>query len=93
VSDPSVLATFAEAVLLVVASGRTRAQEIEQSQDILNNVSVKITGVILNNFDPRQAYGFVYRKDKMNYYYGYGNRKAPHRSNGTPAKAGSTHST
>jgi tyrosine-protein kinase Etk/Wzc len=92
VSDPSVLATFAEAVLLVVASGRTRAQEIEQSQDILNNVSVKITGVILNNFDPRQAYGFVYKKDKMNYYYGYGNRKAPHRSNGTPAKAGSAHS-
>jgi tyrosine-protein kinase Etk/Wzc len=91
VSDPSVLATFADATLLVVAAGKTRVQEIEQSQDILNNVGVKIAGVVLNNFNPREAYGFVYKKDKMNYYYGYGNRKAPGKSDGAPTRAGSTH--
>lgn len=91
VSDPSVLATFADAILLVVSAGKTRVQEIEQSQDILNNVGIKITGVILNNFDARLAYGFVYKKDKMNYYYGYGTRKAGQKSNGTPTRTGSSH--
>ena len=90
VSDPSVLATFAEVTLLVVAAGSTRVQEIEQSQDILNNVGVKITGIVLNKFDPRLAYGIVYKKDKMNYYYGYGSRKPDRKSNGAAAKAGST---
>jgi capsular exopolysaccharide synthesis family protein len=93
VSDPSVLATFADATLLVVAAGKTRSQEIEQSQDLLSNVGVKIAGVILNNFDPRRAYGFVYKKDKMNYYYGYGARKADSKSNGAAERAGSTHTT
>ena len=90
VSDPSVLATFAEVTLLVVAAGATRVQEIEQSQDILNNVGVKVGGVVLNKFDPRLAYGIVYKKDKMNYYYGYGSRKPGHKSNGAATKAGST---
>lgn len=90
VSDPSVLATFAEVTLLVVAAGSTRVQEIEQSQDILNNVGVKVGGVVLNKFDPRRAYGIVYKKDKMNYYYGYGSRKPGHKSNGAATKTGST---
>lgn len=93
VSDPSVLATFADATLLVVYAGRTRVAEIEQSQDILNNVGVKVTGVILNNFDPRRAYGFVYKKDKMYYYYGYGSRQAGGKSNGAAERAGSKHTT
>ncbi len=67
-SDPLVLSTVTDGVVMVVASSRTRMKELDLSRDSLTRIGSRITGVVLNFFDYRQAYGSSYKYK----YYRYG---------------------
>ncbi|HTX98893.1 MAG TPA: polysaccharide biosynthesis tyrosine autokinase [Bacteroidota bacterium] len=61
VTDPAILATLADAVILVVSAGASRVQNLEHAYEILTNVGGQLIGVVLNNLDLRHSYGFGYR--------------------------------
>ena len=87
VTDPSVLSTLADGVIVVVSAGKSRAQELEQASELLERVGGKILGVVLNNFDPRRAYGILYKRS-LRGNYGYARTYENVKSNGEddPAK-------
>jgi tyrosine-protein kinase Etk/Wzc len=73
VTDPAILATLVDAVIVVVSSGQTRVDSLERSIDIIQDVRAKALGLVLNNFDLRLAYGGYYKYYRNKYYsYGYG---------------------
>jgi Mrp family chromosome partitioning ATPase len=73
VTDPAILATLVDAVIVVVSSGQTRVDSLERSIDIIQDVRGKALGLVLNNFDLRLAYGGYYKYYRNKYYsYGYG---------------------
>jgi len=73
VTDPVVLATIVDGVLIVVSSGHTRMDALERTVELVENVGSKILGFVLNNFDFRMAYGGYYGYYRYKYYtYGYG---------------------
>jgi capsular exopolysaccharide synthesis family protein len=75
VTDPAILATLADAVVMVVSSGQTRMDALERSIEIIEEVGSKTLGLVLNNFDLRRAYGGYYAYYRRKYYtYGYGAR-------------------
>jgi succinoglycan biosynthesis transport protein ExoP len=73
VTDPSILATIADAVIVVVSSGQTRMDSLDRTVEIIQEVGSKTLGLVLNNFDLRRAYGGYYAYYRKKYYtYGYG---------------------
>ena len=59
VTDPVVLSTLVDAVLLVVRSGRTTRDVVQHSCLELSRVGANVHGVVLNNFDlRRERYGY-----------------------------------
>jgi len=73
VSDPLILSTLVEAVIVVVSAGHTTHSALKRTTDMLIHVETKMIGVVLNNFDARQAYG--YSSTASGYgYYGYAER-------------------
>lgn len=67
-SDPLVLSTLTDSVVLVVASNRTKMKELDLTRSSLTRVGSRITGVVINFFDQRDAYGSAYSYK----YYKYG---------------------
>jgi capsular exopolysaccharide synthesis family protein len=73
VTDPVVLATILDGVVVVVSSGHTRIDALERAVELTENVNARILGFVLNNFDLRAAYGGYYGYYRYKYYtYGYG---------------------
>jgi capsular exopolysaccharide synthesis family protein len=70
VTDPAVISTMVDGTLVVVSSARTRVQDLEQASELLEGVGGKVIGVIMNNFDPHQAYGLSRRTSRARYTYG-----------------------
>lgn len=70
VTDPVVLATLADGVVVVTSAGSTRVDALKRTVELLGNVGARLLGTVLNNFDLRKAYG-GFSKYK-NYSYGYG---------------------
>jgi capsular exopolysaccharide synthesis family protein len=71
-SDPLVLSTVADAIILVAASGHTKMKELNFARSNILSVSSSITGVVLNFFDYRKAYGSSYAYQYHRYgSYGY----------------------
>lgn len=65
VTDATVLAKQLDAVLLVVKSGSTQREIVLRAKAILSNVQARLLGVLLNNVDVSNTYGYYY------YYYYY----------------------
>jgi Mrp family chromosome partitioning ATPase len=65
VSDSRILATDVEETLLVAAYGETNRHLIAQTSELLDQLSIKALGYILNKVDIRKEYGYY------GYYYGY----------------------
>ncbi len=67
VTDPVVLGRIAGAILLVARHDVTPIAEIEATRRTLESAGLKITGAVLNGYDPRKAdagrYGYSYRYD------------------------------
>ncbi len=66
-SDALKLSAIVDAVIMVARSDRTRIKELEYVQEQMRDVGSHITGVVLNFFDYRNAYGSSYA---YNYRYG-----------------------
>ena len=65
VTDPVILSTIVDGVILVVHGGKSRRDSVRQARQMLSNVGANIYGVVLNQVDPRdQLYGGLY-------YYSY----------------------
>ena len=69
-TDASVLATEVDGAVLVVSCNDTRAREIEYAMESLKGVGARALGVVLNNFDPRKAYGGYISIPGRRYGYG-----------------------
>jgi capsular exopolysaccharide synthesis family protein len=67
-SDPLVLSTVADGIIMVAASGRTKLKELDLARDSIKRIGSRINGVVLNFFDYRHAYGSAYAYK----YYKYG---------------------
>lgn len=63
-SDAPLLSRFVDGVIMVAASDRTKMKELNHAHELLQDVGSRITGVVLNFFDYRRAYG-------SSYVYGY----------------------
>jgi non-specific protein-tyrosine kinase len=58
VTDATVLATKVDGVLLVFQAGKTRRDQARQARQILEKVKANIVGVVLNNAQVEQGYGY-----------------------------------
>ncbi len=71
VTDPAVLATLSDGVIIVVSAGKTSLEELQRSQELMESVGGRVLGVVLNNLDLKRAYGISYRKARTGSYGGY----------------------
>ncbi len=55
VSDALVLSKHADAVIFVVKSDATSIRQINQGLDLLARINARVTGVVVNQLDPRKA--------------------------------------
>jgi capsular exopolysaccharide synthesis family protein len=71
-SDPLILSTITDALVLVAASGRTKFKELNFTRDNILSVGSQITGIVMNYFNHRKAYGSTYAYQYHRYSkYGY----------------------
>ncbi len=68
VADASVLSSYVDGQVMVIAAGQTRMEELERSIDILSGVSSVMPKFILNKFDQLHAYGISYIRSGYGYY-------------------------
>ncbi|GAB5519499.1 MAG: polysaccharide biosynthesis tyrosine autokinase [Rhodothermales bacterium] len=66
VTDALLLAPYCDANVLVCSAKKTVWHSLQGSRDALLSVGVQPSGVVLNRFDPKEAYG------SYGYGYGYG---------------------
>lgn len=66
VTDALLLAPYCDASVLVCSAKKTVWHSLQGSREALLSVGVQPTGVVLNRFDPKEAYG------SYGYGYGYG---------------------
>jgi polysaccharide biosynthesis transport protein len=57
VADAMILTSYADAVLLVVASGQTRRAELQRTTEKLTQASTPIVGMLLNKVNASSGYG------------------------------------
>ncbi|MDP4146371.1 MAG: CpsD/CapB family tyrosine-protein kinase [Bacillota bacterium] len=67
VTDPQVLSTMVDGVLLVVASGQAQIEETKKAVELLQQVNAPIIGTVLNKVEKTGRKGYY-----GNYYYYYG---------------------
>jgi len=71
VTDAVVLSPRADAIVLVIRSGRTTKQALRRSRDVLMQVNAKVVGVLLNAVDlssPDYYYYYEYQGKYAGYY-------------------------
>jgi capsular exopolysaccharide synthesis family protein len=75
VTDPVILSTMVDGVILVVHGGKSPRAIVQRARQELLGVGARIFGVVLNNIDLRRegydAYYYYYNR----YYTGYGNEE------------------
>ena len=68
-TDPMILSTLVDGVILVVKSGRSKGELVRRVCQDLSNVGAKVLGVTLNSFNMRrEGYGYY---QYYRYYYDY----------------------
>ena len=73
VTDPVILSTLADRVVLVIRSGQTTKQALRRARDILLQVNAHVCGVLLNAVDlasPDYYNYYEYQERYSNGYYG-----------------------
>jgi capsular exopolysaccharide synthesis family protein len=84
VTDPAVISTMVDGTIIVIASGKTRLQDLEQAAELLHGVGGRMLGVVMNNFDASKAYGIISRRGGR---YRYSYRVKDERATSTPPDA------
>ncbi len=82
VNDAPVLASNLDGTLLVVESGVTRLEALERAAMVLNDAGAKLLGVVLNRFDPKNAYGVYYGSHRYGHYDNRHSYYRQHNGNG-----------
>ena len=77
VTDPVVLATRVESVLLVIAANRARRETIQRAVKVLESTNTPIAGVVLNGIKATARHYYYY-------YYYYDDRTRERRSRSRP---------
>ena len=74
VTDPCILAREADAVVLVIAHGRTSIQLVRRARESLHAVGARVQGAVINNASPgRGLFGDAYYGRAYRYHtFGYG---------------------
>ena len=71
-TDATLLSTQCDATILVVGSGATDADALEQVVDELKSVGANVAGVMLNRFDATHTYGYKHTYGyRQQSYYGH----------------------
>lgn len=70
VTDAAIVATIAEAVLVVCSSGNSRKRDFARALQLLGRVNAPVLGTVLNTATEEDAYG--YYRSGYGYGYGYG---------------------
>lgn len=65
VTDPQILATKVDGVVMVVRQGYTRKEEVKKAKEALDNVNANILGYVINGKEVSDSAGYYS-------YYGYG---------------------
>lgn len=81
VTDPCILSTLVDEVIVVVSAGVTGVRELGRTVEVLGEVYKGKPCMVLNNFHPRRAYGFAYPRSGYG-YYGYAHISPPSGKNG-----------
>ncbi|MGH2662866.1 MAG: polysaccharide biosynthesis tyrosine autokinase [Actinomycetota bacterium] len=66
-ADATILATFADGILLVADAARATRGSVSHARDQLDQVNANVLGAVLNNFDLSKARAYPYYQ----YYYAY----------------------
>jgi tyrosine-protein kinase Etk/Wzc len=66
IADAQIVAKQSDGVVLVVSAGMSKMAGLEKARAILDQLGVRLFGVLLNKFDLKHSYGHYYR-----YYYQY----------------------
>ncbi len=75
VTDASILSTKVDGTLLVVYAGQTERDAIKRAVNMLDSVSARLLGIVLNGFDVQGIYGSYYYYYYHHYYGGEGKTK------------------
>ena len=67
-TEPTILSTLTDQVIMVVSAGETRFSELNRAIEELGEPQGKIPGVVLNNFNIYKAYGIPYGRSDYGYY-------------------------
>lgn len=78
VTDATILSTKVDGTLLIVYAGQTERDAIKRAITMLNSVSSRILGIVLNGFDVRGIYGSYYYY-YYHHYYGETSKKRRNR--------------
>lgn len=81
-TDAVLLATQADATLLVAGAGKTKAGDVEQALSHLSDVGARVVGAVLNRFSLKNALGYAYT-------YGHYSRYGPYSKYGPGGTYGS----
>jgi non-specific protein-tyrosine kinase len=81
VADPAVLASHADATLVVVAASKTTAHELRRALEILTQVGAPVVGWVFNGVTARTGYGY------SSYYHRYESELADRTLRGPAASA------
>jgi capsular exopolysaccharide synthesis family protein len=96
VTDAMIMSRYADAVVLVVAQGRTRRRSLGRTRELCAQVDAPVIGTILNGAATKgaDAYGYGYGYRYGRYGYGYGQSRTygaePERVSKRAAKRQST---
>jgi Mrp family chromosome partitioning ATPase len=73
-ADSVILATMADAVVVIARSGTTRYQTLRRTRDLLVSINARLAGVLVNGVDTNSeshyAYYGYYGKSYNSYYLG-----------------------
>ena len=75
VTDPLLLGHVADATLLIARADHSRIDAILRAMDSIERSGANLLGVVLNDFNPANAYGYYYRYYQYYHYYSDGPAK------------------
>ena len=70
VTDPSILASMMDGVILIVRSGSSKKDAVLHAVEQMKRVEAPLLGLILNGIQASNAYGSYYYYNYYHYYYG-----------------------
>lgn len=89
VTDPSIVASVADAIVLVIRVTSTRRHDLERMMELVKTLGIPVLGMVVNGVTRTQiGYGYGYGYGRYGYGYGQGYGKGNSYGNGATYGAG-----